>query len=196
MKLKPLHDWTVLVPAEAMDRTAGGLFIPDSAKEKPREGTVEAVGPGALEEEKPGQKKKEGEERKFVPTVVKPGDRVLYESWAGQTITIGNEERVVVRERSILGLIDRPPQPAVVPALRPSTLPVERQAPPLPAVPGKGFVSTRIEKKPAKTKAKAKAKAKAKTKAKTKAKPAPKKAAKKSPAKKKTAKGRKSGKKK
>jgi hypothetical protein len=145
-------------------------------------------------------KKKEEEERKFVPTVVKPGDRVLYESWAGQTITIGNEERVVVRERSILGLIDRPPQPAAVPAPRPSTLPVERQATPLPAVAGKGLVSTRIEKKPAKTKAKAKVKAKAKTKAKTKAKPkakpAVRKAAKKGPAKKNAAKGKKSGKKK
>ena len=195
MKLKPLHDWAVLVPSEAMDRTAGGLFIPDSAKEKPREGMVEAVGPGALEEEKPGHKKNEGKERKFVPTVVKVGDRVLYESWAAQTVTIGNEERVVVRERSILGLIDRPPQ-AAFPALRPSNLPVERQAAPPPATTGKSLLSTSIKKKPAKTKAKAKVKAKAiKTKAKPKAKPAPRKAAK-GPAKKKAAKGRKSGKKK
>ena len=135
MKLRPLQDWAVLVPAEAMERTAGGLFIPDSAKEKPREGMVEAVGPGALEEEKTGRKKKEGEERKFGPTVVKPGDRVLYETWAGQTITIGNEERVLVREGSILGLIDRP---AAVPATRPSALPVEQKAAPLACVTGKG----------------------------------------------------------
>lgn len=113
MKLKPLHDWAVLVPSTADQRTAGGLFIPETAKEKPKEGVVESVGPGVYEEEE--QAKKEGrEERMFLPTVVKPGDRVLYESWAGQNYKIGSEERVLVRERSILGLIERPVEiPAV-----------------------------------------------------------------------------------
>ncbi len=114
MKLIPLHDWAVIVPSEAETRTAGGLYIPDTAKEKPEEGVVEAIGPGAYEEEKESKKKDEKKERKFVPTKVKPGDRVLYERYAGQTYKINNEERILVRERSILGLIDRPPRmPAV-----------------------------------------------------------------------------------
>ncbi len=176
MHLKPLHDWAVLVPSEAEDRTAGGLFIPDTAKEKPREGVVEAIGPGALEEEKQDRKKKEGDERKFIPTVVKPGDCVLYESWAGQTIRIGNEERVVVRERSILGLIDRPPVAISAPALRQSTALAQRHAAALPAVRSKDLASTGVKKKAkigAKTKANTKTKTKtaAKPKAKGKAKP-------------------------
>ena len=52
MKLKPLNDWAVIRPTDAAEKTAGGLYIPDSAKEKPQEGVVEAIGPGALEEEK------------------------------------------------------------------------------------------------------------------------------------------------
>ncbi len=109
MKLKPLHDWAVIIPAEAAVRTAGGIYIPDSAKEKPEEGVVEAIGPGAYDQEKPG-KKKDAKERKFIPTTVKPGDRVLFERWSGKTHTIGTEERILVRERDILGLIERPLQ--------------------------------------------------------------------------------------
>ncbi len=106
MNIKPLNDWAVIVPSEAGERTAGGIFIPDSAKEKPAEGVVEAIGPGAFEEEeKFGKKKKEKKERKFIPTTVKPGDRVLYERYAGQKITLGNVERLLVRERDILGLV-------------------------------------------------------------------------------------------
>lgn len=150
MKLKPLHDWAVLVPSEAGDRTAGGLYIPDTAKEKPKEGVVEAIGPGAYEEEKHGGKKGEGKERKFVPTVVKPGDRVLYESWAGQTITIGNEERVVVREKSILGHIERPLLPAATSA-RSATAIVERKTPAPPAHAAKSSAPAKTaEKKSAK----------------------------------------------
>lgn len=110
MKIKPLNDWAVIVPSEAMTRTAGGLFIPDAAKEKPAEGTVEAIGPGALEEEKRGEKKKEKKERKFIVTSVKPGERVMYDRYAGQKITIGGMERVLVREVNILGIL--PPAPA------------------------------------------------------------------------------------
>lgn len=110
MKIKPLNDWAVIVPSEAMTRTAGGLFIPDAAKEKPAEGTVEAIGPGALEEEKRGEKKKEKKERKFIATSVKPGERVMYDRYAGQKITIGGMDRVMVREVNILGIL--PPAPA------------------------------------------------------------------------------------
>ena len=113
MKIQPLNDWAVIIPSEAPVRTAGGLFIPDSVKEKPAEGTVEAIGPGALEEEKWGDRKKEKgkkKERKFIPTSVKPGERVMYERYAGQKITVGGKERVLVREKSILGIL--PPKAA------------------------------------------------------------------------------------
>ena len=113
MKIRPLNDWAVIVPSEAMTRTAGGLFIPDMAKETPAEGTVEAIGPGALEEEKWEDRKKEKgkkKERKFIPTSVKPGERVMYDRYAGQKIEIEGVERVLVREKSILGIL--PPAPA------------------------------------------------------------------------------------
>ena len=107
MKLKPLHDWAVIVPSEASDRTAGGLYIPDAAREKPETGTVESIGPGAFEEEKRGKKKEERKDRKFVPTTVKPGDHVLFERWSGKTHLIGDEERILVREQDILGHIEK-----------------------------------------------------------------------------------------
>ena len=105
MKLKPMHDWAVVRMSDAAEKTAGGLYIPDSAKEKPQEGVVEAIGPGAYEEEKHGTKKIEKKDRRFIPTTVKPGDLVLYERYAGQTYTISGEDRVLVRERDILGIL-------------------------------------------------------------------------------------------
>ena len=110
MKIKPLNDWAVIVPSEAMTRTAGGLYIPEAAKEKPAEGTVEAIGPGALEEEERGRKKEKKKERRFIATSVKPGERVMYDRYAGQKIAIGGVERVLVREVNILGIL--PPAPA------------------------------------------------------------------------------------
>ncbi len=120
MQLKPLHDWAVIRPSEAEEITAGGLFIPDTAKDKPQEGIIEAIGPGAYVEEK-GKKKKDGKkERKFVPTIVKPGDRVVYERYAGHTYKIGTDERVLVRERDILGILPERqnprPKPLQIPA--------------------------------------------------------------------------------
>jgi chaperonin GroES len=112
MKLKPMNDWAVIRPSDAAEKTAGGLYIPDSAKEKPREGVVEAIGPGAFEEEKNGKKKDQTKKRKFVPSSVKPGDLVLYERYAGQTYAIDGEDLVLVRERDILGILsgdDRKP---------------------------------------------------------------------------------------
>jgi len=105
MKLKPMNDWAVIRPSDAAEKTAGGLYIPDSAKEKPQEGVVEAIGPGAYEEEKYGKKKDEKKKRKYIPTTVKPGDLVLYERYAGQTYTIEGEDLVLVRERDILGIL-------------------------------------------------------------------------------------------
>jgi co-chaperonin GroES (HSP10) len=114
MKVKPLNDWAVIIPDEAEARTAGGLYIPDAAKDKPAEGVVEAIGPGAYEEERPGERKERGKkkERKFIPTSVKPGDHVVYERYAGQRIAVGPQERVLVRERSILGYLPTRPRTA------------------------------------------------------------------------------------
>lgn len=105
MKLKPMNDWAVVRPTDAAEKTAGGLYIPDTAKEKPHEGVVEAIGPGAYEEEQYGKKKIEKKDRAFIPSTVKPGDRVLYERHAGKTYTIDNEDLVLVRERDILGIL-------------------------------------------------------------------------------------------
>ncbi len=109
MKLRPLHDWAVILPSAGEERTAGGLYIPDTVKVKPQEGVIEAVGPGAYEEEKHGKKKGEEKKRKFIPTTVKPGDHVLYERYAGQTYKINGEERILVRERDILGILSGRP---------------------------------------------------------------------------------------
>jgi chaperonin GroES len=161
MKLKPLHDWAVVVPSEAESRTAGGLYIPDSAKEKPEEGVVEAIGPGAYEEKKRGRKKEEKKERKFIPTTVKPGDRVLYERYAGQTYKIDNEERILVRERDILGLLDRPLQIPAQTTPRSTTAIVERPSP-LMNVQGKKASGKAVKKKAKKAAAKVSVKKSAK----------------------------------
>jgi chaperonin GroES len=104
MKLQPLNDWAVIRPTAAETKTASGIIIPDSAQEKPQEGVVEAIGPGAYEEEK-ADDKKDKKERKFIPTTVKPGDRVLFAKYSGQTYTIGGEDIILVRERDILGIL-------------------------------------------------------------------------------------------
>ncbi len=105
MKLRPMNDWAVIRPTVAAEITSGGLYIPDTAKEKPQEGIVIAIGPGALEEKKHGRKKDEQKERKFIPTTIEPGARVLYEQYAGQTYKLGGEDLVLVRERDILGIL-------------------------------------------------------------------------------------------
>lgn len=124
MKLRPLQDWAVILPSGAEEMTAGGIYIPDTAKTKPHEGVVEAIGPGAYEEEKHGKKKEAGKERKFTPTTVKPGDRVLYEPYAGRTYKIDGEERILVRERDILGMVgpakEAPEKSSEKPAVKPA----------------------------------------------------------------------------
>ncbi|MFA5073518.1 MAG: co-chaperone GroES [Nitrospirota bacterium] len=105
MTIKPLHDWAVIRPSAEEDLTEGGLYIPDTAKEKPHEGIVEAIGPGAYEEEQRHKKRNE-KERRFIPTVVKPGDLVLYEPYGGRSYTIEGHEFVLVREKNILGTLE------------------------------------------------------------------------------------------
>jgi chaperonin GroES len=110
MVIQPLQDWALIEPSEAKGKTTGGLFIPDTAKEKPVEGTVLAVGKGRWEtpEEKSGSKpnrKQEKEEKIFRPTVLKAGDRVLYEKYSTTEVELDDKELVLVRESDVLGLL-------------------------------------------------------------------------------------------
>ncbi len=103
MKIKPLHDWALIRPKEAEEKTAGGILIPDTAKEKPSEGEVLAIGTGKLVEEK--DKKGKVKEKKFVKTVLKAGDYVLYEKYSATKVDLNDQEMVLVREEDILGVL-------------------------------------------------------------------------------------------
>ncbi len=96
MKFRPLHDRVLLRRAEQEGKTAGGIIIPDSVKEKPMEAEVLAVGPGPYNED--------GDAR--VALDVKVGDHVLISKWAGTEITVDGEELLVVKESDIMGIID------------------------------------------------------------------------------------------
>jgi chaperonin GroES len=95
MKFRPLHDRVVMRRVEQEKKTAGGLIIPDTAQEKPTEGEVVAVGPGARNER--------GE---LVPLGVKAGDRVLFAKWSGTEVKLDGEELLIMKESDIIGVID------------------------------------------------------------------------------------------
>ena len=94
MAFKPLHDRVVVKRIESEDKTKGGLIIPDSAKEKPAEGEVIAVGEGA--------RKDSGE---LIPMSVKKGDRILLGKWSGTEVTLHGDELLIMKESDILGVI-------------------------------------------------------------------------------------------
>jgi chaperonin GroES len=95
MKFRPLHDRVVVKRIEQEEKTKGGIIIPDTAKEKPQEGEVIAVGPGARNEK--------GE---IVPLDVKAGDRVLFGKWSGTEVKIDGEELLIMKESDLLGVIE------------------------------------------------------------------------------------------
>jgi chaperonin GroES len=95
MKFRPLHDRVVVRRIEADEKTAGGIIIPDTAKEKPMEGEVIAAGPGARNEQ--GQ---------LVALDVKAGDRILFGKWSGSEVKIDSEELLIMKESDILGIIE------------------------------------------------------------------------------------------
>ncbi|MFY9269093.1 MAG: co-chaperone GroES [Candidatus Manganitrophaceae bacterium] len=103
MRVKPLHDWIVVEPDEAVEQSAGGIIIPDVAKEKPESGKVVAVGGGKFVEEKDAKGKVK--EKKFVKMTVAPGEHVFYEKWAAKRVQIDLEEVVMVREEDVLGYL-------------------------------------------------------------------------------------------
>lgn len=94
MKFKPLHDRVVVEPVEAEEKTAGGVIIPDTVKEKPQQGKVIAVGPGLRDES--------GKQHALD---VKKGDTVLYGKWSGSEVRIGNKDYVIMKEADILGVL-------------------------------------------------------------------------------------------
>ena len=95
MKFRPLHDRVVVRRVEEDAKTAGGIIIPDTAKEKPQQGEVIAVGPGARDEQ-----------GKVVPLDVKAGDRVLFGKWSGTEVKIDGEDLLIMKESDILGVIE------------------------------------------------------------------------------------------
>jgi len=94
MKFRPLHDRVVVEPLDAEEKTAGGIIIPDTAQEKPQQGRVVAVGPGAR-----------GDDGKVVPLDVKEGDRVLYGKWSGTEVKIDGQTLLIMRETDIMGVL-------------------------------------------------------------------------------------------
>jgi chaperonin GroES len=101
MKFRPLHDRVVVRRLEQEEKTAGGIIIPDTAKEKPQEGEVVAVGPGARDEH--------GE---LVPLELKAGDRVLFGKWSGTEVKIDGEELMIMKESDVMGVIEGTPAKA------------------------------------------------------------------------------------
>lgn len=94
MSFRPLHDRVVIRRIEESNKTKGGIIIPDTAKEKPQEGEVVAVGSGARDET-----------GKLVPLDVKKGDRVLFGKWSGTEVKINGEDLLIAKEADILGVI-------------------------------------------------------------------------------------------
>ncbi len=103
MKIRPLHNWAVIRPDQEKKQSAGGIFIPDSAKVKAQIGEVLSIGPGRMKEEK--DKKGKVIEKKYEATVVKPGNRVFYDKYIGNKIEVDGEDLMIVREDDILGFV-------------------------------------------------------------------------------------------
>jgi chaperonin GroES len=98
MKFRPLHDRVVVRRLDAEEKTAGGIIIPDTAKEKPMEGEIVTVGPGARDET-----------GKLVPLDVKSGDRILFGKWSGTEVKLDGEELLIMKESDIMGIVEGQP---------------------------------------------------------------------------------------
>jgi chaperonin GroES len=94
MTFRPLHDRVVVKRLEGEEKTKGGIIIPDSAKEKPQEGKIIAVGPGARDEA-----------GKLAPLDVKAGDRVLFGKWSGTEVKVDGEDLLIMKESDVLGVV-------------------------------------------------------------------------------------------
>src|SRR5438876_12050660 len=96
MKFRPLHDRVVVRRLEGEEKSKGGIIIPDTAKEKPQEGEVIAVGPGARDES-----------GKLVPLDVKVGDRILFGKWSGTEIKLNGQDLLIMKESDVMGVIEQ-----------------------------------------------------------------------------------------
>ncbi len=94
MKFRPLHDRVVIKRIQAEDKTSGGIIIPDTAKEKPQEGEVIAVGPGGRDES-----------GKLIPIDVKVGDRVLFGKWSGTEVKLEGVDYIIMKESDLMGVL-------------------------------------------------------------------------------------------
>jgi len=94
MKIRPLQDRVIVERLDALEKSAGGLYIPDTAKEKPQEGKVIAVGKG-----------KRKDDGTVIPMDVKAGDRILFSKYAGNDVTVDGKEFIIMREEDILGIL-------------------------------------------------------------------------------------------
>jgi chaperonin GroES len=97
MNFRPLHDRVVVKRIEAEEKSAGGIIIPDTAKEKPSQGEVIAVGPGGRDDA-----------GKLIPIDIQAGDRVLFGKWSGTEVKIDGQELLIMKESDIMGIIDEP----------------------------------------------------------------------------------------
>ena len=95
MQFRPLHDRVLVRRIEAEEKTAGGIIIPDTAKEKPQEGEVVAVGPGARDDN-----------GKLQPLDVKAGDRILFGKWSGTEVKIDGKDLLIMKESDVLGVVE------------------------------------------------------------------------------------------
>jgi len=95
MKFRPLHDRVVVRRVEQESKSSGGIIIPDTAKEKPMEGEIVAVGPGGRDES-----------GKLIPIDLKPGDRILFGKWSGTEVKIDGEELLIMKESDVMGVIE------------------------------------------------------------------------------------------
>ncbi len=95
MKFRPLHDRVVVERVDSETKSAGGIIIPDTAAEKPQEGKIVAVGPGAR-----------GDDNELVPLDVKAGDRVLFGKWSGTEVKIDGKDLLIMKESDIMGILE------------------------------------------------------------------------------------------
>lgn len=95
MTVKPLFDHVLIQPSKAEDKTSSGIYLPDTAKDKPQIGVIKAVGPGAVDEQ-----------GKVVPMSVKVGQKVMYKKWGGNEVKVNGEEMMIVEQKDILAVIE------------------------------------------------------------------------------------------
>ena len=95
MKFRPLHDRVLVRRIDAEEKTAGGIIIPDTAKEKPSQGEIVAIGPGGRDEA-----------GKLIPIDVKVGDRVLFGKWSGSEVRMDGQDLLIMKESDIMGIVD------------------------------------------------------------------------------------------